>query len=166
MPIVSANEELVSAGSVRLVIPNIVVSEFERNKDDVAEKARRRLSQEFKQASSVVEEFGGDLLHLAEDHGSSRIIFRRVKTNPILARVFGNIHCRVGILDQIHGGTCIGREHGNTDGRSYAEHFTENLHRLIDRVDDTAGDRRNFLYSFRIIENNYELVATQASHDI
>jgi len=59
LPIVSALEELVSAGSVRLVIPDLVVSEFDRNKDDVAEKTRRRLSQEFKQVRSVVEEFGG-----------------------------------------------------------------------------------------------------------
>jgi len=60
LPIVSALEDLVSAGSVRLVIPNLVVSEFERNKDDVAERTRRRLSHEFKQVRSVVEEFGGD----------------------------------------------------------------------------------------------------------
>jgi hypothetical protein len=60
LPIVSALEELVSAGSVALVIPDIVLSEFDRNKDDVAEKTRRRLSQEFKLVRSVVEEFGGD----------------------------------------------------------------------------------------------------------
>jgi|SRR5690606_35133354 len=59
LPIVSALEELVSAGSVQLVIPDLVITEFERNKDDVAEKTRRRLSQEFKQVRSVVEEFGG-----------------------------------------------------------------------------------------------------------
>ena len=59
LPIVSALEELVSAGSARLVIPDLVVTEFARNKDDVAEKTRRRLSQEFKQVRSVVEEFGG-----------------------------------------------------------------------------------------------------------
>ena len=60
LPIVSALEELVSTGNVRLVIPDLVVSEFNRNKDDVAEKTWRRLSQEFKQVRSVIEEFGGD----------------------------------------------------------------------------------------------------------
>ncbi len=57
----SAIQDLVSGGSVRLVIPNIVVAEFERNKDDVAEKTWGRLSQEFTQLRSVVEEFGGGL---------------------------------------------------------------------------------------------------------
>ncbi|MGB3223781.1 MAG: hypothetical protein WBB23_13340 [Desulforhopalus sp.] len=38
----------------------------------------------------------------------------------------------VGILDQLRECTCVGGEHGNAEGRSYAEHFTENLHRLID----------------------------------
>jgi hypothetical protein len=57
---VSALEELVSVDSVRLVFPNLVVSEFTRNKDDVAEKTRRRLSQEFKRVRNVVEEFGGE----------------------------------------------------------------------------------------------------------
>lgn len=60
LPIVSALEELVSVGSLRLVVPDLVVTEFERNKDDVAEKTRRRLSQEFKQVRGVVEEFGGN----------------------------------------------------------------------------------------------------------
>lgn len=60
LPIVSALEELVSAGSLRLVVPDLVVTEFERNKDNVAEKTRRRLSQEFKQVRGVVEEFGGN----------------------------------------------------------------------------------------------------------
>ncbi len=60
LPIVSAFEELVSAGSLRLVVPDLVVTEFERNKDEVAEKTRRRLSQEFKQVRGVVEEFGGN----------------------------------------------------------------------------------------------------------
>ncbi|WP_256211835.1 PIN domain-containing protein [Nitrosomonas communis] len=60
LPIVFALEELVSTGNVRLVIPDLVVSEFNRNKDDVAEKTWRRLSLEFKQVRSVIEEFGGD----------------------------------------------------------------------------------------------------------
>ncbi|MEA5447817.1 PIN domain-containing protein [Leptolyngbya sp. CCNP1308] len=60
LPVVSALEELVSSGNVRLLIPDIVVTEFARNKDNIANKTRRRLSQEFKQVRSVVEEFGGD----------------------------------------------------------------------------------------------------------
>lgn len=60
LPVVSVLEDLISRGIVRLAMPDIVIAEFARNKDAVADKTRRRLSQEFKQVRSVVEKFGGD----------------------------------------------------------------------------------------------------------
>ena len=60
LPIVAALESLVNSGQVTLVIPSLVIDEYERNKDDVADKTRKRLSQEFKQVKSVISEFGGD----------------------------------------------------------------------------------------------------------
>jgi len=59
LPIVSALEDLTSSGTVRLVVLDIVASEYDRNKDEVADKTRKRLSQEFKLVRSVVDEFGG-----------------------------------------------------------------------------------------------------------
>ena len=59
LPIVSALEDLTSSGAIRLVVVDIVVAEYDRNKGEVAEKTRKRLSQEFKQVRSVVAEFGG-----------------------------------------------------------------------------------------------------------
>jgi len=59
LPIVSALENLTRSGSIILVVPDLVITEFDRNKDDVADKTRKRLSYEFKQVRSVVNEFGG-----------------------------------------------------------------------------------------------------------
>ena len=60
LPIVSALENLISSGMIELVVPDLIIAEFGRNKDDVADKTRKRLSHEFKQVRSVVNEFGGD----------------------------------------------------------------------------------------------------------
>ena len=59
LPIVAALESLVAAGLVKLVIPSLVIEEYDRNKGDVADKTRKRLSQEFKQVRNVIDEFGG-----------------------------------------------------------------------------------------------------------
>ena len=60
LPVVSAIEELTSSGMANLVIPELVKIEFERNKDDVADKTRRRLSYEFKQVKNAVSDFGNE----------------------------------------------------------------------------------------------------------
>lgn len=60
LPLVSALEELVSSGVITLVVTDLVVDEYERNKEDVANKTAKRLSQEFKQVKAVVSEFAND----------------------------------------------------------------------------------------------------------
>lgn len=60
LPVVSALEELTSSGMIRLVISDLVIAEFNRNKKDVADKTRKRLSHEFKQVRNAVSEFGGE----------------------------------------------------------------------------------------------------------
>ena len=60
LPIVSALEELTKTGAVKLLVLDLIISEFDRNKKDIADKARRRLSQEFKIVKDIVSEFGGD----------------------------------------------------------------------------------------------------------
>jgi hypothetical protein len=59
LPIVSALEKLISSGVLKLVVPDVVIVEFNRHKDTIADKTRQRLSQEFKQVRNVVHEFGG-----------------------------------------------------------------------------------------------------------
>ena len=60
LPVVSALEELTSSGMIKLIIPDLVIAEFNRNKKDVADKTRKRLSHEFKQVKNAVSEFGGE----------------------------------------------------------------------------------------------------------
>ncbi len=57
LPIVSALEELTSSALIQLVITDLVITEYERNKDDMANKTVKRLSQEFKQVRNIVSEF-------------------------------------------------------------------------------------------------------------
>jgi len=57
LALVSALEELVETDVVKLVVTDLVAEEYERNKEDVANKTARRLSQEFKQVKAVVSEF-------------------------------------------------------------------------------------------------------------
>ena len=57
LPLVSALEELVSSGVITIVVTDLVFEEYERNKEDVANKTAKRLSQEFKQVKAVVSEF-------------------------------------------------------------------------------------------------------------
>lgn len=60
LPLVSALEELVVSNRVKLVLVDLVVEEYERNKESVAKKTAQRLSQEFKQVKAVVYEFAGE----------------------------------------------------------------------------------------------------------
>ncbi|MEJ2613311.1 MAG: PIN domain-containing protein [Candidatus Thiodiazotropha sp.] len=59
---ISALEELVASGVIKLVVPYLIVEEYERNKEDVANRTAKRLSQEFKQVKAVVSEFADDKL--------------------------------------------------------------------------------------------------------
>ena len=60
LPLVSALEEMVGSGVITLVVTDLVAEEYERNKEDVANKTAKRLSQEFKQVKAVVSEFADD----------------------------------------------------------------------------------------------------------
>lgn len=57
LPFVSALEMLTSEGKAVLLISKLVLLEYARNKDRIATKTAKRLSQEFKQVKNVVSEF-------------------------------------------------------------------------------------------------------------
>jgi hypothetical protein len=59
LPILTALEYLVDQGIVRLLVPNLIRVEYERNKDRVANQTRQRLTQECKLVKEIVEAFGG-----------------------------------------------------------------------------------------------------------
>lgn len=56
----TALEHLVQDGSIRILLPDLVRAEFERNKERVIDATRRRLSSEFRAVKGMIESFGGD----------------------------------------------------------------------------------------------------------
>jgi len=57
-PTLSVLERLVESNTVHLIVPQIVVDEFQRNKARVAEDCRKSLSSVFKRVKAAVKEFG------------------------------------------------------------------------------------------------------------
>jgi predicted nucleic acid-binding protein len=57
-PVIAALEDLVKAGKVELILPQIVVDEFQRNKARVAEETRRSLHSHFQLVREAVNRFG------------------------------------------------------------------------------------------------------------
>jgi len=57
-PVISALEDLISAGEIELLIPQIVLDEFARNKDRVAADAARSLKSHFSLVRDAVTRFG------------------------------------------------------------------------------------------------------------
>ncbi|UTY57187.1 PIN domain-containing protein [Massilia sp. erpn] len=60
LPMLAAIESLVQDGSIKILLPELVRVEFERNKERVIDATRRRLSSEFRVVKGVIESFGGD----------------------------------------------------------------------------------------------------------
>jgi hypothetical protein len=59
-PVISALEVLVAAGDIELIVPQIVVDEFNRNKGRVVDEARRSLQSHFRLVREAVNRFGTD----------------------------------------------------------------------------------------------------------
>lgn len=60
LPMLLALEHLVQDGSVKLLVPDLIEAEFDRNKDRVIEATRKRLSTECKAVKDIIKSFGGD----------------------------------------------------------------------------------------------------------
>jgi hypothetical protein len=56
-PIIIALEELEKKGKTKILIPQIIIDEFDRNKDRIIESGRQRMTQEFKKVRKAVEEY-------------------------------------------------------------------------------------------------------------
>ena len=59
-PIISAIEDLVKEGRLRLIIPSVVLDEFQRNKARVAEEAKRGFQSHFRVVRDAVNRFADD----------------------------------------------------------------------------------------------------------
>jgi len=60
LPMLIALEHLVQEGSIKILLPDLVRTEYERNKERVIDATRKRLSGEFRVVKGVIESFGGD----------------------------------------------------------------------------------------------------------
>ncbi len=60
LPMLTAIEHLVQDGSIKILLPDLIRAEYERNKDRVIEATRKRLASEFRVIKGVVESFGGE----------------------------------------------------------------------------------------------------------
>lgn len=59
-PLITALETLIEAGELELIVPELIVEEFMRNKDRVVEESRQSLSSYFKRVRDAVAAFGDD----------------------------------------------------------------------------------------------------------
>lgn len=60
LPMLTALEHLVEEGVIKLLVPELVRTEFERNKDRVIEATRKRIASEFRVVKGIIESFGGE----------------------------------------------------------------------------------------------------------
>jgi hypothetical protein len=59
-PVINALEDLIAARQIKLVVPQIIVDEFNRNKSRVIEDARRGVQSHFRLVREAVSRFGDD----------------------------------------------------------------------------------------------------------
>lgn len=59
-PVIGALEELVGTGEVALLVPQVVIDEFTRNKDRVIAETQKSLSSHFRIVCDAVEQFAGE----------------------------------------------------------------------------------------------------------
>jgi predicted nucleic acid-binding protein len=60
LPVITALEELIQGGVIKLVVPEIVASEFARNRDRIAEEARAGFKTHIRLAREAVNRYGAD----------------------------------------------------------------------------------------------------------
>lgn len=58
LPMLTAIEHLVEDGVIKVLVPELVRTEFERNKDRVIESTRKRIASEIRVVKSILESFG------------------------------------------------------------------------------------------------------------
>ncbi|KWS24575.1 hypothetical protein AL062_13045 [Pseudomonas syringae pv. syringae] len=60
LPMLTAIEHLVEDGVIKLLVPELVRTEFERNKDRVIESTRKRIASEIRVVKGIIVSFGGE----------------------------------------------------------------------------------------------------------
>ena len=71
LPMLTAIEHLVEEGVIKLLVPELVRIEFERNKDKVIESTRKRIASEIRVVKGIIQSFGGEGKNAALETGLS-----------------------------------------------------------------------------------------------
>ncbi len=60
LPLLTAIEEMVKSGTVRLIVPRLILQEFRKNRDRIAKESAKSLSSQFQVVKEAVNRIGGD----------------------------------------------------------------------------------------------------------
>jgi PIN domain len=90
-PVISALEDLIAARQIKLIVPQVVLDEFSRNKGRVVEDARRGLQSHFRLVREAVNRFG-------EDEYRSAIL---AALNEVDHKIFTRNESAIGSVEQI-----------------------------------------------------------------
>jgi predicted nucleic acid-binding protein len=85
-PVLTAIEVLISSKAIELIMPQVVLDEFARNRDRVVEDSKRSLSSHFKRVPEAVAQFTDDDEKKAEHVSQSRAADSRSRTSACRAR--------------------------------------------------------------------------------
>lgn len=80
LPIINALGDLTNAGEISLIVPDVVRSEFERNKDSVAERAQKSLKSHFRLLKDSIESLADDEM-VAQASKAILEVDRRIKVD-------------------------------------------------------------------------------------
>ena len=90
-PVISALEDLIAAGQIKLIVPQVVLDEFSRNKGRVVEDARRGLQSHFRLVREAVNRFGED------EYRSATV----AALNEVDHKIFTGNESAIGSVEQI-----------------------------------------------------------------
>jgi PIN domain-containing protein len=90
-PVISALEDLIAARQVKLIVPQVVLDEFSRNRGRVVEDARRGLQSHFRLVREAVNRFGED------EYRSATL----AALNDVDHKIFTGNESAIGSVEQI-----------------------------------------------------------------
>lgn len=98
--LLSVLQELVELGEVSLLVPRIVVEEFQRNKPKVVADSTRSLSSAFKRVKEAVEAFG-------DPKAKRRILEQLNDVDHRLPQLAESAHRSIEIIEKLHAGAAL-----------------------------------------------------------
>ena len=91
--VLTAIEDLIAAGTIELIMPQIVLDEFARNRDRVVEQSRRSFSSHIKRVREAVTEFGEEDRRAATLRELSEVEQKIAMKGEVSRRTLERIEC-------------------------------------------------------------------------